>query len=300
MKGAGAAYSVPDADDVSGAVVAVGAPLRKQPLASHLNNDARRVARQQGGKRQQAEAMFTKPVTEREVVERIVQRADDELRYVPVLGSRPTGVLLRLSVFVVALFTALIPIMWRNAHGLPTYGGEERVNFCVDQWLPTQVTDMIGFEECAGAATADVIAMTPRVNVMSTGVSALLSMITDDTELGSTAGHVIVSGGLVWTIVLVYVLLMHLRFVLRRAYAHVVRWRLFSAISDPAEAVLQDVPYLNVRHAWQHWLRVRLYLLHMRRLELTWAEQTATHLLAGVAITWLVTLWSAYLAYSSP
>ena len=58
---------------------------------------------------------------------------------------------------------------------------------------------------------------------------------------------------------------------------------LFAACVDPQEAALFDVPYVNVRHAWLPWMRIRIHLQRMRHLERTFATCVVTHLFVLIA-----------------
>mmetsp|Transcript_67365 Transcript_67365/g.213237 ORF Transcript_67365/g.213237 Transcript_67365/m.213237 type:complete len:173 (-) Transcript_67365:120-638(-) len=67
-------------------------------------------------------------------------------------------------------------------------------------------------------------------------------------------------------------------------YHHVLRWRMFSAVSDPAEAMVMGVPFLNIRLAWLPWLRVRLCLQRHRAIEVVWIESFLNHLTVAAAL----------------
>ena len=54
--------------------------------------------------------------------------------------------------------------------------------------------------------------------------------------VGSTAGHVIVGGGILWMSAAMYATFMVLRWLAARCYEHYLRSRLFAACTDPAEA----------------------------------------------------------------
>ena len=43
-----------------------------------------------------------------------------------------------------------------------------------------------------------------------------------------------------------------------------------------------DVPYLNVRHAYLPWLRVRVHLSQLQHLERRWTELLLAHALLAV------------------
>ena len=114
-------------------------------------------------------------------------------------------------------------------------------------------------------------------------VEDLIVSSVDANRVGSTPGHVIVGAGVLWTCAAAYLLLSALRWLVARCYAHYLRERLFAACTDPSEAALFDVPYLNLRHASLPWLRARTYLARHRYLERRWAEIAAAHLALAVA-----------------
>ena len=114
-------------------------------------------------------------------------------------------------------------------------------------------------------------------------VEDLIVSSVDANRVGSTPGHVIVGAGVLWTCAATYLLLSALRWLVARCYAHYLRERLFAACTDPSEAALFDVPYLNLRHASLPWLRARTYLARHRYLERRWAEIAAAHLALAVA-----------------
>lgn len=119
-------------------------------------------------------------------------------------------------------------------------------------------------------------------------------------QVGSTAGHVIVGGGVLWMTSAVYATLTTLRWLASRCYEHYLRLRLFAACTDPAEAALMGVPYLNLRHAWLPWLRVRLHLHRLRHLERRWAELAAAHLALVVAALLVAAGLAAARIFTSP
>ena len=80
-------------------------------------------------------------------------------------------------------------------------------------------------------------------------VEDLILASSDASGVGSVAGRVIVAGGMLWTSLALYAAFAIMRWIASLAAAHELRARFFAACSDPSEAALADVPYLNLRHA---------------------------------------------------
>ena len=273
-----------------------------QPAGAARNDEAREAAaRGLGSNRRRAEAAFVeRHVSERDVAEAIVRRAAEEAAATPMLGSSGASTALKLVVFLVALAVAALPAAHRRVHGVAVFGGRERVTMCVDQLMPEAVIDLIGFARCSKKTAGEMAAAAAaRALSGSNGtttapppppgvgegakVEDLIMTSTANDQVGSTAGHVIVGGGVLWMSAALYALLMALRWLSARCYEHYLRLRLFAACSDPAEAALMDVPYLNIRHAWLPWLRVRLHLYRLQHLERRWTELAVAHLFLAIA-----------------
>lgn len=90
--------------------------------------------------------------------------------------------------------------------------GRERVTLCVDQLMPEAVVNLVGFAKCsklvaeemqrakaAAAALTNNQTTAPPAPEVGEGASVqdLLNTATSDGQVGSTAGHVIVSGGVI-------------------------------------------------------------------------------------------------------
>ena len=61
-----------------------------------------------------------------------------------------------------------------------------------------------------------------------------------------------------------------------------------------------DVPYLNLRHAWVPWVRVRVHLQRLQVLERRWAELAVAHLLLAVAALTVAAALAAARIFTSP
>jgi hypothetical protein len=296
---------------------AVGGVLLRnlEPPGAARNDEAREAARSLGSKRQQAEAAFQKPVSERDVADAVVRRAGEEAAATPLIGSRRVSASAKLCFFLVALAVAALPAAHRRVHGVAVFGGRERVTLCVDQLIPESVVNLVGFAKCSKlvaeeleaarareAALANNGTAAPPAPEVGAGASVqdLVLTSTSAGQVGSTAGHVIVGGGILWMSVVLYATLMTLRWLASRCYEHYLRLRLFAACTDPAEAALMDVPYLNLRHAWLPWLRVRLHLNRLQHLERRWAELAVAHLALAVAGLLVAAGLSAARIFTSP
>ena len=202
-----------------------------------------------------------------------------------------------------------------RAHGAPVFGGR-RVTLCVDQLMPESVANAVGFAKCSTLVRAELRRRAPSAAALlsdsgtyvlpapgvgeGAAVEDLIVSSVDANRVGSTPGHVIVGAGVLWTCAATYLLLSALRWLVARCYAHYLRERLFAACTDPSEAALFDVPYLNLRHASLPWLRARTYLARHRYLERRWAEIAAAHLALAVAGLTLAAGIAAARIFTSP
>jgi hypothetical protein len=237
-------------------------------------------------------------VSERDVADAIVRRAAEEAAATPFIGSHRLSVPAKLCLFLVSVALAALPVAHRHVHGIEVFGGREHVTLCLDQIMPEGVVALVGFAKCSRLVAAELLnaaaleaaqanngtAAPPAPEVgQGASVHDLLRTATSPGQVGSTAGHVIVGGGVLWMSATLYLLFTTLRWLASRCFEHYLRSRLFAACTDPAEAALMDVPYLNLRHAWLPWLRVRLHLHRLQHLERRCAELAAAHLLVAVA-----------------
>ena len=245
--------------------------------------------------------VINRPISEKDVVDAICRRADEEAAKTYLIGSRVPSLELKLLMFAVALALASIPALHRGVHGVEIFGGRERVTVCVDQVMPESVMNLIGFSKCSKLVAEEMAAEKARQDaLLATGnytyaappspavgsgatVDDLVLTETASSDAGSSAGRVIVGGAVLWTTIATYFALNAARWTCARCYEHHLRARLFAACVDPQEAALFDVPYVNVRHAWLPWMRIRIHLQRMRHLERTFATCVVTHLFVVIA-----------------
>jgi hypothetical protein len=282
-----------------------GVPLPLEPPGEARDDGAREAARARGSTHRRAETPSRNaPATsEKDVVDAVARRAAEEAAATPFVGSKPLGWTAKFCMFLVGLALASIPPAHRRTHGAPVFGGAERVTLCVDQLMPESVANAVGFAKCSTLVQAELEAARAERDALLNGdgngtyvlpppapgvgegaavEDLVLSSVVAD-RVGSTPGHVVVGAGVIWTSAATYLLLAALRWLVARCYAHYLRERLFAACTDPSEAALFDVPYLNLRHASLPWLRARVYLARSRYLERRWAELAAAHLVFAVA-----------------
>ena len=279
------------------------------PPAAFRNDEARereREALARGDRRRTAFKgevfdAISKPVSEKDVVDAICRRADEESAKTFLIGSRTPSLELRMLMFAVALALACVPPSHRGVHGVEIFGGAERVTVCVDQIMPQSVMNIIGFSKCSKLVAEEMAAEKARQDaLLATGnytyaappspavgsgasVDDLVLTETAAGDAGSSAGRVIVGGAVLWTTIATYFALNAARWTCARCYEHYLRSRLFAACVDPQEAALFDVPYVNVRHAWLPWMRIRIHLQRMRHLERQFATCVVTHLFVVIA-----------------
>ena len=279
------------------------------PPAAFRNDEAREREREALARGDRRRAAFKgevfdaikKPISEKDVVDAICRRADEESAKTYLIGSRTPSLELRLLMFAVALALACVPPLHRGVHGVEIFGGAERVTVCVDQIMPESVMNLMGFSKCSKLLAEEMAAEKARQDaLLATGnytyaappspavgsgasVDDLVLTETTGSDAGSSAGRVIVGGAVLWTTIATYFALNAARWTCARCYEHHLRCRLFSACVDPQEAALFDVPYVNVRHAWLPWMRIRIHLQRTRHLERTFATCAVTHLFVVVA-----------------
>ena len=280
-----------------------------EPPAAFRNDEARDATREALARGDRRRAAFkgevfdviNRPISEKDVVDAICRRADEEAAKTYLIGSRVPSLELKLLMFAVALALASIPALHRGVHGVEIFGGRERVTVCVDQVMPESVMNLIGFSKCSKLVAEEMAAEKARQDaLLATGnytyaappspavgsgatVDDLVLTETASSDAGSSAGRVIVGGAVLWTTIATYFALNAARWTCARCYEHYLRSRLFAACVDPQEAALFDVPYVNVRHAWLPWMRIRIHLTRMRHLERVFATCVVTHLFVVIA-----------------
>ena len=274
-----------------------------------------------GGGDGDATSSFAKGPSERDVAEAVCRRAAEAERD-PALGLLGSGASnFRASrkalIFLVALALASAPAAHRVSLGRDAFGGRERVSLCVDQLMPESVASAIGFSKCSSLVAKELeearaerdamlangtYALAPPAPGVGEGaeVEDLILASSDASGVGSVAGRVIVAGGMLWTSLTLYAAFAIMRWIASLAAAHELRARFFAACSDPSEAALADVPYLNLRHAALPWLRVRAHLQRRRALELRWVELAVAHAFALVCALVLIAGVVAARQYTSP
>ena len=253
--------------------------VRKLPkLPATLDRVAREEARATGGKKKQTDALFFRPVTERDIAEQVLLKSEAAAAE---WVAAQRGLFSTLSVLLVAFLLALIPAMHRLTNGRKIFGGAVKNNFCVESMLPAEVLDSLGFGGCHDQPAENVVKL--QLSNSTLTATGFLGVVVDSSLVGSTAGIVITVGTVLWGTSLTFALLALCRRHLARLYEHAMRWRYFNALVHPGEAAAYEVPYVNLRHAWLPWLRVRLYLLRLRKLELQWEEEVMRHLAAAIA-----------------
>jgi len=237
-----------------------------------------------------------KQITESYVATQIVQRADDYMKHSTLFGARNTK-RVHIAMFFSAVLFATIPVLWRSQHNLPIYGGAEKVNYCVERWLPSMVLSVTGLSACPNQKFTTVESQQLSNSTLYT--DDLFSVVYDHGNIGTTAGHTITVGAIVWSIIVFYFMLKYVHWLASRTYKHVLHWHMFSALTNPGQATLLNLPQVSLQHNWHAWYRLRFYVTSFRSVELVWAEQGILHMLLCIFFSWVVTLWHAYLAFVS-
>ena len=230
-----------------------------------------------------------KPITEKFVIQKIFQNAEKAVAAELGPSTFFARVLRHLGLIFVSLVVSIIPALHRGLHGRRLTGGRVRVTFCAENFLPDDVAKSLGMTMCREQPANRVLSLDTYAN-QELSLSDFISVTVDEASQGSMAGLVVTVGSILWGTVLVYYLLRYFRWNIGNLKEHVARWRLFSALSNPSQAAVFDVPYVNLRHGWLPWLRMRLYLLRLRRLELNWAQQMINHLILAIAFLGVGTL----------
>ena len=221
------------------------------------------------------------PVTEKVVIQRIFQNAERAVAAERGSSTFFSKLMTHIGLIFVSLAISLVPALHRGLHGRRLTGGRVRVTFCAENFLPDDVAKSLGMTMCREQPSNRVLSLDTYAN-QELSLSDFVSVTVDEASQGSMAGLVVTVGGILWGTVLVYYLLRYFRWNINNLKEHVARWRLFTALSNPSQAAAFDVPYVNLRHGWLPWLRMRLYLLRLRRLELNWAQQTINHLILAI------------------
>lgn len=208
-----------------------------------------------------------RPVTERDVLEVLLERTTTVIRQSYWLGSPKRRWIRQLMFFLLAVLLSLVPFIIRGAKGESIFGVKRVDEFCIHDSIIDYVPSVLGLAACpAGTRTT---------------VGFVSSVVT---SLDGASKHYGVVLAFVWNVVTLFAIFNLSRWLCAVAYHNMLHWLFFQASTDPTLAAEYGIPYVNLTQAWLPWIRIRMVVEDHRELEQYWCQYYLMHLVFFVSV----------------